>query len=87
MWNHWSSGKDNINCGNCNIVIAYVMLPEVYSEPYEISKMVWFARIISGKKPFTIFAKLSILDAWYGSKYTSGHRNPFLSPIFKSRAP
>ena len=29
----WSSGNDNIYCENGNLVIAYLMFPEVYSEP------------------------------------------------------
>ena len=41
------SMKDNIYCENCNIVIAYTVLPKVYSEPYQRSKMECFVRIVS----------------------------------------
>ena len=54
-------------------------MPEAYSEPCQTSKMERFAKIFNGWKPFaekvkgwrpsTIFAKISILDAWYGSEY------------------
>ena len=43
----WSSGNDNIYCENGNVVIAYLMFPEVYSEPYQRSKMDHFAGIVN----------------------------------------
>ena len=30
-----------------------------------------FAKIVKSEKPFTIFAKTSILDVWQGSEYAS----------------
>ena len=30
-----------------------------------------FAKIVKNEKPFTIFAKTSILSVWQGSEYTS----------------
>ena len=41
----------------------------MYSEPYQKSKMVRFAKIVNGLKLLTIFAKSSILDVWLGSEY------------------
>ena len=41
-----------------------------------ISKMERFAKIFSGLRPFTIFAKCLILDIWYSSEYTSEFENP-----------
>ena len=35
------------------------------------SKMELFAKIVKNEKPFTIFAKTSILDVWQGSEYAS----------------
>ena len=35
----WNSSKDNIYCENCNIEIAYKMMPKAYSETYQRSKM------------------------------------------------
>ena len=44
----------------------YFQSTEVYSEPYQTSKM---ERLV---KPLTIFAKLFILDVWQGSEYATG---------------
>ena len=33
------------------------------------SKMKLFPKIVKSEKPFTIFAKTSILDVWQGSEY------------------
>ena len=33
--------------------------------------MEFFAEIVKNEKPFTIFAKSSILDVWQGSEYAS----------------
>ena len=43
----WSSGNDNIYCENGNVVIAYLMFPEVHSEPYQRSKMDYFAGMVN----------------------------------------
>ena len=43
----------------------------VYSEPYQISKMERFAKIVNDSKPLTNFGKSSALDVWQGSEYTS----------------
>ena len=44
---------------------------EAYSEACQTSKMELFAKTINGWKSLTIFAKISILDVWQGSEYTS----------------
>ena len=43
----------------------------MYSEPCQTCKMKRFARIVDSVQPFTIFAKLSILDTWQKSEYDS----------------
>ena len=35
------------------------------------TKMKLFAKIVENEKPFTIFPKTSVLDAWQGSGYAS----------------
>ena len=35
-----------------------------------------FAKIVNGFQPFTIFAKVYILDVQLGLEYTSGFRKP-----------
>ena len=47
----------------------YFSNSEAYSEPYQLSKMERFAKIINGFQPLTIFAKQSILDVWQDSEY------------------
>ena len=47
-------------------------IAEACEELCKVSKMESFAKIVNGFKPLTIFAKLSILDVWLGSEYTSG---------------
>ena len=47
------------------------MMPEVYSETYQRSKMESFVKIVNDKKLLTIFAKWSMLDVWQGSECTS----------------
>ena len=42
-----------------------------YSEVSQTSNVVLFGKIVNGLKLLTIFVKISILDAWAGSKYTS----------------
>ena len=42
-----------------------------YSEPGQISKMVFFAKIVKGFQPLNPFAKRFILDIWQGSDYDS----------------
>ena len=42
---------------------------EAHSEPSQLSKKEYFAKIINGWKLSTIFAKNSILDVWQGSEY------------------
>ena len=44
---------------------------EVYSEPFQTSKMEFFVKIVNGSKPLTIFVKYSILDVWKGSECAS----------------
>ena len=51
---------DNVHCESCNIVIAYIIMPEAYSEPYHRSKMECFAKIVKTKNLITIFKKDAI---------------------------
>ena len=51
---------DNVHCESCNIVIAYIIMPEAYSEPYNRSKMECFAKIVKTKNLITIFKKDAI---------------------------
>ena len=44
---------------------------EAYSEPFQISKMEHFAKLVNGSKLITIFAKRSLLDLSLGSEYAS----------------
>ena len=58
----WYSKKSEINkaavyCENCILVIAYLMMPETYSEPYQRSKMECFAKIVNVKKTINYFRK------------------------------
>ena len=47
-----------------------VYYTEVYSEPYQTSKMMYFAKVVDGWKPLSMsFAKHSILDVWQSSEY------------------
>ena len=45
--------------------------PEVYSEPFQTSKIERFMRTVDGFYPLTTFEKCSILDIWQGSEYAS----------------
>ena len=46
------------------------LLPaEGYSEPCRTSKIELFTKILISLKPWTIFAKSSILDLWQGYEY------------------
>ena len=42
---------------------------ETYQKLCHTCKMESFANIVNGYKPWTIFAKCSILDLWYGSSW------------------
>ena len=42
---------------------------EAYSEPYQISKMKPFAKMVKGFQPLTNFTKGSILDVWEGPEH------------------
>ena len=44
---------------------------EATSESCQTFMMEIFVKIVKNEKPFTIFAKSSILDVWQGSEYTS----------------
>ena len=44
---------------------------EAYSEPYQISKIERFAKMVDGWKPLTIFAKRSFLVVWQSSEHAS----------------
>ena len=46
--------------------------PEAYLEPCQASKMELFVEIVNDWKPWTIFAKSSILNILQGSKHASG---------------
>ena len=48
-----------------------LLASEANSESCQTSKMELFAKIVKNEKPFTIFAKTSILDVWQGSEYAS----------------
>ena len=50
-------------------IYIVVLISEAYSEPYQISKMEFFAKIFNGLKLLTVFAKISILDIWQGFEY------------------
>ena len=39
-----------------------ISVPEVFSEPFQTSKIDGFAKIVNGFQPLTIFAKDCILD-------------------------
>ena len=59
-------------------------LSEVYSRSCQTSETI--SKIVNGLQPLTIFGKISILDIWEGSKYTSAYlwstflfENPALS--------
>ena len=43
----------------------------IQNPPSRASNMELLAKIVNGWKPFTVFAKSSILDVWLGSEYTS----------------
>ena len=45
------------------------MKAKAYSEPCQTSKMEFFAKLVKGFKPLTIFVKSSILDVWQSSEY------------------
>ena len=45
--------------------------PEVYSEPWQTSKMKRFSKIVNSYKLLTIFAKHSFLDVWQCFEYAS----------------
>ena len=47
---------------NYNVVIAYIMMPVAYSEPYQRFKMECFAKMVKAKKFLTIFTN-TLLDA------------------------
>ena len=47
------------------------MHPEAYSEPYQTSKIEFFAKAVNDWKLLTIFEKSSILVVWKSSEYTS----------------
>ena len=49
----------------------WIRQSNVYSGLYQTSKIDRFAKIGTGFKPLTIFAKRSILDVWQGSEYVS----------------
>ena len=50
------------------------MTPEAHSEPYWISEMECFAKMVNAKKLLTIFVKCSILmKLRQDNKYTSGY--------------
>ena len=45
-------------------IYIVVLISEAYSEPCQLSKMEFFAKIFNGLKLLTVFAKISILDIW-----------------------
>ena len=52
----------------------YKYIPEVYSEPCQMSKKGYFAKLVNGfwEMAFNaIFTKSPILDVWQGSDYAS----------------
>ena len=51
----------------CKLLLA----SEATSESCQTFMMEIFVKIVKNEKPFTIFAKSSILDVWQGSEYTS----------------
>ena len=46
-------------------------LAEVYSEPYQTSKIEFFSHLVNSFHSSNIFAKSSILDASQGSEYAT----------------
>ena len=52
----------------------YKYIPKVYSEPCQMSKKEYFAKLVNGfwEMAFNaIFTKSPILDVWQGSDYAS----------------
>ena len=41
-----------------------------------------FAKIVKNEKPFTIFAKISILDVWQGPEYACELASQFMDASF-----
>ena len=62
-------------------------ISKAYSVHRQISQMEFYARIVNGFQPLTIFAKSSIEDVWLGSEYASALsqvtpiRSPFWSEL------
>ena len=47
-----------------NCIDIVVFISDAYSEPYQTSKMEFFAKIVNDLKSLAIFAKIFILDIW-----------------------
>ena len=64
------------------------MMPVIYSEPYQRSKMEYFAKIVQAENLLIISAKCSILVIWPDSEYPSECWNLFFLPmLFQNCAP
>ena len=63
-----------------------LLASEANSESCQISWMKLFAKIVKNEKPFTIFAKTSILYVWQGSEIASEERiHKFLNLTLRSQ--
>ena len=55
----------------CFPLIWYLSVSEAFSEYIQISKMEFFAKIVNGFQPLSVFIKISILDVWLASRNAS----------------
>ena len=72
MLTFFASSKARLTC--------MAVRSEAYSEQCQASKMEPFAKIVSGRKPLTAFAKLFILNVRQRSEYVSGDNYLFSLP-------
>ena len=54
--------------------LKFFVSSKAYSEPCQISKMEFSAKIVNGFQLLTIFAKNSMLDVWHDSEYSAHHK-------------
>ena len=62
-----SSQRVYLNLGNPKIRTLISYTSRKFAEPYQITNMELFAKLISGLRLLTIFTKYFILDVWQGS--------------------
>ena len=74
----------SFSISSCADAVPQINL-EVDSEPNQIYKMDFFAKIINGWKPLTIFAKIKlILDASLGSEKASSNQTEIYQRIWEN---